>query len=167
MRPQSQPHDDPPLVRARRPETAARPSPITTGSWWRLALGGALALALALGLLDLFQLIARPLALLFAAVVIAEALAPIVDRLARWMKRQYAIVLVYLALALMVGLLLWLVVPILIAQCRAFLAAVPALTERIRSTIARFDPAPDGGGNLTDRLVGFAGASTISSRGCR
>ncbi len=49
---------------------------------------GAVTLALALGLL---WLLARPLALLLAAIILANALEPVADYLMRWMRRTLAI----------------------------------------------------------------------------
>jgi predicted PurR-regulated permease PerM len=62
-----------------------------TVAWWRVAVIGAAALAVALGLLDALRLLARPLALLFLGIVIAETLAPVVARLERVVARGIAV----------------------------------------------------------------------------
>ncbi len=85
-------------------------------SWWKAPLIGAGALALALGLLAAVWVLARPITLLFAAIVIAEALAPAVDWLERQMQRVAGIVLLYLGIFIVVILMSWLVIPPLIDQ---------------------------------------------------
>ena len=98
----------------------AHPDHGPAAAWWRGALIGAAALALALGSLVLVWLLAHPLALLFAAIVIAEALSPLVARLERWRPRT-------LALAAVVGVA-WLVVPPLVAQGTELVVRTPELS---------------------------------------
>ena len=136
----------------------ARTAPPSAGRWWRLALIGALALLLALGLLEVVEVIARPLALLVAAIVLAEALAPLVDWLARRFNRTLAVVLVYLALLLLAVLVGWLVVPTLVEQARDFVPLVPQVIERAQVWIGRFDLSEDG--SLVRGLQGYASRLT-------
>jgi hypothetical protein len=91
-----------------RRRLASRPEPV---AWWRGVLFGGAALALALGLLAAVWLLARPLALLLAAVVIAQALAPAAARLERWLPRALAVLLIYLVALLLIGGVGWVVVP--------------------------------------------------------
>lgn len=118
---------------------------------WRPAPRGpfvlALALALALGALALIWLLARPLALLFSAIVIAESLAPIVGWLARWLPRWSAIGAVYLGLALAAGAVGWLVVPPMIDQAEALIQNGPDLAEQSRTWLRQLDPTEQ------DRIV--------------
>ena len=109
------------------------------GSWWRAAIVGAVALLLALGGLEVLQCLARPLALLLAALVIAAALAPIVGWLDRWLPRTLAIALIYLLLLLVLGGIGWLVVPVLLDQLVILAAQLPALIERARVLLDRYD----------------------------
>ena len=101
-------------------------------AWWRGAVIAGLALAMALGGIALLWLLARPLALLLLAIVIAEALSPIVARLDRWLPRNLAIVLVYVVLALIIGGLGWLVVPPLVAEGQQLVMNSPQLIEQWR-----------------------------------
>ena len=120
----------------------SQPDPIPAAApWWRSAAIGAAALALALGLLAAVWLFARTLALLFAAVAIAEALAPLVGRQERRLPRTLAVVLVYLALVLAVAGLGWVMVPRLVAQAQELAAHAPGLVARAQEQIDRWDPA--------------------------
>lgn len=101
-------------------------------AWWRGAVIAGLALAMALGGLVLLWLLARPLTLLLLAIVIAEALEPIVERLDRWLPRTIAIVLVYVLLALVLGAIGWLVVPPLVAEGQNLLTNGPGLMDAAR-----------------------------------
>ena len=153
MRATGQPQEDDGLIWPPLPAEPARTAPPSAGRWWRLALIGTIALLLALGLLEVLEVIARPLALLVAAIVLAEALAPLVDWLARRLNRTLAIVLVYLLLLLVVALIAWLVVPRLTDQARQLIAAMPQLVEQARSWIERRDLSQDS--RLMGALQGF------------
>ncbi|MDQ4100323.1 MAG: AI-2E family transporter [Chloroflexota bacterium] len=109
-------------------------------AWWRGAAIAGTALALAIGILVLFWLLARPLTLLLIAIVIAQALAPIVAWLERWLPRGAAIVLVYVALVLVVGGIGWLVLPPLVAEGQALVLNAPGLISRSREWLNGIDP---------------------------
>ena len=158
MRATGQPQEDDGLIWPPRPAEPARTAPPPAGRWWRLALIGALALLLALGLLEVIEVIARPLALLVAAIVLAEALAPLVDWLAHRLNRTLAIILVYLALLLLATLVGWLLVPTLVAQARDFVPVVLQVIERAQAWIGRFDLSEDG--SLVRGLRGYASRLT-------
>ncbi len=121
--------------------------------WWRLALLAAAGLALAFGLLVMFWLLARPLALLFAAIVIANALAPAVGRLSRRLPRGLAVAAVYLLLLVLVAGMGAIIVPPLVAQARESAESIP---ELVGSVQRRADRA-----NLPgqDRLLGALASS--------
>ena len=120
---------DRPLV---APSRTDLPATLSVGTWWRAALLGGAALALALGLLAAIWFLARPLALLLAAIVLAEALRPIVNALDRWLPRTLAIVLTYLALLLVLGVVVWLIVPALIGEAWWLLGNTPGMIDEMR-----------------------------------
>ena len=109
--------------------------------WWRSSAIVATALALAIGMLVLLWLLAQPITLILIAIIIAQALAPIVTRLERWIRRGIAVVIVYLALLLAVGGLGWLVIPPLIAEAQTLVTNVPALMDESRTWLDNLDPA--------------------------
>jgi predicted PurR-regulated permease PerM len=110
-------------------------------SWWKAPLIGAGALALALGLLVVIWLLARPIALLFATIIIAEALAPAVDWLECRMQRVAGLVLLYLGIFIIVILMSWLVIPPLIDQAQEIVSRAPALIGILRNVLDQFAPA--------------------------
>lgn len=102
---------------------------------WRFVLPLATGLALGLGLLGILRLIARPLALLLIAVTLAEALAPIVGKLERIIKRRIgAIAIVYIALAGLAIALGWLVIPPLVQQGSELLYRLPTIVQDLQRT---------------------------------
>ena len=129
-----------PPPRTPHPIEIERPAASPAAAWWRGAVIAGVALALAIGTLVVLWLLARPLTLLLIAVVIAQALAPVVARLERWLSRGIAIVLVYLALVLVVGGLGWLVVPPLVAQGQSLVINAPGLIVRSREWLDGIDP---------------------------
>lgn len=120
----------------------------------------AVALALALALLGMVWLLARPLALLFSAVVIANALSPVVDRLARRMPRGAAVAVVYVLLVLAVATLLSLLVPPLINEAAQVVVGAPQFAERAQTALERVNTL------LDERWVDAASA-WVSSFGGR
>jgi predicted PurR-regulated permease PerM len=117
----------------------ARPAP--DAAWWRAAAIAASALALAIAAVALVWLLARPLALLFAAIVLAVALAPIADRLEQSLPRPFAVALTYIVLGLATAALGWLVVPSLAGQAQALVLNMPGLVAQGRSLIDLWDPS--------------------------
>ncbi|MGN6564279.1 MAG: AI-2E family transporter [Thermomicrobiales bacterium] len=99
------------------------------GPWWWTVGAVAVALLLAFGLLATITVIAQPLLLLLAAIIIGEALAPIVDWFDRWLLRPVAIALVYLLILGALALAGWLILPVLIAQTQRLAASVPDLVR--------------------------------------
>ncbi len=101
----------------------------------RAAVIVASAMALALGLLAVVWLLARPLALLFAAVVIASALAPAAEWMERRSPRPLAILATYAAVVLVFGVVLWRVVPPLGAQAGQIAANMPELAGEAETLV--------------------------------
>lgn len=128
---------------SRTPRVADLLSPVASpgNAWWRGAVIAAAALALALGTLALVWLLARPLALLLAAIVVAEALSPAVARLERQLPRFVAIVAVYLVLVILIVGVGWLVVPPLVGQARELVMNTPELIDRGRTWADGIDQA--------------------------
>lgn len=126
---------------------------------WR----GALIYAAAFGAILLLLLVAwnilRPLALLFLAIVIGEALAPVVRWLQQWIPRLAAIVLVYLVLLLALGGIGWIVFPPLVDQVQAFVENWPENFNRVQRWLDRLD-APG-----SDNLIGTATSQLQSLSG--
>lgn len=97
------------------------------GGWWRSAVALAAGILLAVGLLALVHLLARPLALLVLGIAISAAIAPLVSFLGRRMPRALAAILVYLVgLALLVGALS-IIIPPLVRQAREISIQAPEL----------------------------------------
>ena len=133
-------HDRGPTTQQGQRREPMAPTATGTGPAWRTALIGALALALALGLLGTVWLLARPLALLLAAVIIATALSPAVEWLERRLPRVFAILLVYLVVVLAIGGIGWVVVPPMARQAQGLITGGPELIESGRSWVDRWDP---------------------------
>lgn len=118
----------------------ATSDPAPSAAWWRGAVIAAGALVLALGLLTIFWLTARTLALLFVAIAIAEALSPLVDRLERKLPRVAAVGLTYLALLCLAGGISWYLVPQLVQQGGQIAEEAPLLIERGQDLMNQWDP---------------------------
>ncbi|MBA2290649.1 MAG: hypothetical protein H0V98_09750, partial [Chloroflexia bacterium] len=56
-------------------------------AWWRGSVIVGIALAASIATLVALWLLARPITLILIAIIIAQALAPIVTRLERWIRR--------------------------------------------------------------------------------
>lgn len=107
--------------------------------WWLLATAIAVALILGLGALEAIRLLALPLALLVAALTLAAALDPVVAWLENRMPRLPAIILTYLVVLILLGALIWAVIPSLVEQVQDLVSRLPDLTERARALIERWD----------------------------
>ena len=130
-----------------------------TIAFWHRSLILASSFALVFGALGLVWLLARPLVLLLIAVVIAQALAPIVGLLGRWLPRVVATIIVYLvAVGLVVGGLV-LLLPTLSREGQRLVEDAPAFLERGRAWLETIDS--EGGGRVIEAaqmaLERFAG----------
>jgi putative permease len=128
--------------------------------WWKLLALVAFAFVLALGLLEFIWMIARPLAIVFAAVVIAEAMMPAVNRVERFMPRVLATLISYTVLvAFFIGIG-WIIFPALVDQAQDVVERAPEFIEDAREFINRWDPVNDGQieERGTEWLEGAAGA---------
>ncbi len=98
---------------------------VPLGGWWRLTLVAATALAVTFGITFLLVRLFFPLSMLLFAIVLAEALTPIIAGLERWMPRGAAIVLVYVILILITVGLAFLILPPVIHQIAQGVSQVP------------------------------------------
>lgn len=118
-------------VTARREPRRNEGSP----SWGRWAVVGAAAIILAVIFIAGVNLTAQTLALLFAAIVIAEAIVPLIDKLEQWMPRGVAVGVVYLLLiAIMIGAL-WYVVPDVINQATNLAGRIPEVADDVTDAV--------------------------------
>lgn len=121
---------------------------------WKIAAIVSISLVLGLLFLDLLSMLIRPLGVLFAAVVVAVTLAPLVDVLERWLPRLAAVVLVYLGLILvLVGFGLVIVPPIL-TQAGSLLEDFPDYYQDVQFWFAR-ELGMDVGNDM-EQLASFA-----------
>jgi predicted PurR-regulated permease PerM len=127
-----------------RPAPAHLPLPVRIGGSWHTTIVQSVILAAAFGLVFalflLVQRLAQPLSLLFLGIVIGEALAPVVGWLARAMPRGLALATVYAALASLVALIAWLVVPQLIADFSMLYSAAPGLLANAETQLDQMIP---------------------------
>lgn len=99
------------------------------------AVWGLVLVGVVLGAFLLWQL-RVVLALVFVAVLLAAATrAPVGWLAGRGLPRVVAVVLVYLAIALVAGLGVWLIVPPLVEQASAFIANLPQTIETLLSWV--------------------------------
>lgn len=115
---------------------------------------GAVALALSLALLWLAWMFARPLALLVAAIIMANALEPVVDFLMRWMRRSFAIAAIYVSLFAALAVAGAVVLPNVVSQVREVVQNLPAMIESGRQLAEQWVP-----------LTGGLGASILQPSG--
>jgi predicted PurR-regulated permease PerM len=110
---------------------------LTARAVWQGASIAALIVVLAVGLLLAAWLIAYPLALFFAAIVLANALAPAVRLFERLLPTWGAVVGTYVLVVLVVAAIGWLVIPSLLAEASE---ASLTLLARAQSWLDRTSP---------------------------
>lgn len=121
-------------------------SPIAAGSrtgttlWSRPIVFGGIVLGVTLGTLVLLRGLAEPLVLLFMAVVIAEALAPVVTQVQRWMPRIAAIIAIYAVLLVLGVAFVLFVVPPLVTETQKAVSNLPHLLSQAAALINRVAP---------------------------
>jgi predicted PurR-regulated permease PerM len=94
------------------------------------------ALAASLGALALIYLLARALALLVAAITLAEAMSPLAKRLSRWMPHTLACVVVFVGLLALGTIGLLIPLPALASEAQSITEKLPDLFSRLQSWIA-------------------------------
>lgn len=140
----------------KRQVNSTRLTGISAGSfWWLLATAVAAAIVVGTAAAEILDLIAVPLAMLFVALTLATALAPLVSRLETRMPRLAASLLVLAGLIVVLGGLAWAIVPSFTTQIRDLGSHVPDLIERARQFIDRW------GGEITPQSI----ASQVSNLG--
>jgi predicted PurR-regulated permease PerM len=114
-----------------------------------------LAAAITVTLLALWLLISHAmdsLVLLFIAIVIGEAIRPLVAHIERWrIPRPLGVVLVFLAVLVVFGGLMWLLVNPLVSQLGTFSANAPIYVTRLQRLVTTLSQALH-----TNSLVGQA-----------
>lgn len=108
--------------------------------WDRPIVFGGAVLAFTLGCLILLRLFAEPLTLLFMAIVIAQALAPLVTRMERWMPRVAAIIALYSVLLVVAAAFVLFVVPPLVNEIQRAASDLPRLLSGAAALINRVAP---------------------------
>lgn len=121
---------------------------------------GAVTLALSLAFLWLAWMFARPIALLAAAIILANALEPVVDFLMRWMRRTFAIATITAVLFGAVVLIGAIVVPNVRGQVQEVTQNLPTLIERGRELAQQWVPVTGGIGQALLQPSGNEGSSS-------
>lgn len=129
-----------------------------TGSLARIAVIGAFGLVLAVILVGGVWLTAKTLALLFAAIVIAEALAPLMDRMGKVMPRGVAVAVLYLGLAALLSGLVWYLAPTIVKEAQQLADEAPSAIERLRNTVKGWDLV--GGSDILSQITSGFGRFT-------
>ncbi len=104
---------------------------------WKLASAAAVALVLGFLFLDLLSLLIRPLGVLFAGVVVAITLAPLVDWLERWIPRLLSVLIVYFGLVLVLVGFGFVLVPPLLTQATSLAQNLPDYYTDAQVWVAR------------------------------
>lgn len=118
------------------------------------------SLLVSFGLLAAVWLFARPLAVVGVAIVVGEALRPLVERASRGFPRPLAVASVYLTLAVVVGTALWFALAPLVGQAQLLIDSLPTLIAQAQAWLERQDqqvtdiPLVD---SLAAQLQGLAG----------
>lgn len=115
------------------PSSGDQPAPRGSWLWWMTA--GAGALVLGVGVLAVLWFLQRPLAVLFLGVTLASALAPVVNWLERWLPRNWATIVVFLVLALIVVGLGAAILPLLVDQAERLVDQAPGYVEEAQAWI--------------------------------
>jgi predicted PurR-regulated permease PerM len=103
--------------------------------WLQIAVGGAIALFVGLGTLQLVPLLAHPIGLLILAISIAAALAPLVTSLERRVPRILAVIIVYVLVFVLFGIVIQLTIPTLAVQFQKIAGRVPEIAAEIQSRL--------------------------------
>ena len=128
-------------------------------------LVGAVALALSLALLWLAWMFARPLALLAAAVILANALEPVVDWLMRWMRRTFAIATIAITAFVAIAVGVAVIAPNVRGQVQDVAQNLPMLIERAQQLAQQWIPVTGGLGQALLQPSGGEGGGESGSGG--
>ncbi len=104
-------------------------------SWWQSTTSRAAALLFVIGFVAMIWFFARPLAILTLGVTIAAALSPLVAVFERRMPRALAALAVYLILVLMIGGMLWMIIPTLVGQAQEIINRVPRMIDQVQNLL--------------------------------
>lgn len=128
-----------------------RRKPAVRGSWvWAVTAGGA-ALALGVAALAAVWFLQRPLAILFVALTVAAALEPLVAWLQQKLSRTLAVLVSYLAVALLLSLLGAIVFPPMVDQAGDMAERLPGLADQAQRWLRRRLPISDAA--ILDQVV--------------
>ena len=120
-----------------------RPESTPAVDWARRAAIAAGALIITIAIIAGFVLTAHTLALLFAAVIIGEAVDPIVERLARRMPKGLAVILLFLALIAVLSALVWFISPQVTEQGQELVDALPKSSEEAQQRLEELGISAD------------------------
>jgi putative heme transporter len=123
---------------------------------------GAMTLAASLALLWLAWMFARPIALLVAAIILANAVEPVVDTLTRWMRRTLAIAAIYLTLMGLIVVAGAVIVPNAARQIDDVTRTLPSLIERGQRLAEQWVPLTGGIGSSLVQPLESGGSSPMS-----
>jgi predicted PurR-regulated permease PerM len=123
-----------------------------SSAWWLFATSIAVALILGLGTLAAIRLLALPLAVLILSLTLAAALEPVVSWLGDRIPRLLAIIIVYLVVVVLLGGLLWVIIPTLVDQIVDLANRIPELIERSEDFLNRWNRRLPGD-TITDTLM--------------
>lgn len=131
------PHPDQAAVIAESPAAPRRMTiTITARTMWLAALIG-LAILAALFLVLRAQ---GPIVLLVLAIILGEAIRPLVARLERYrVPGPLAVLLIYLAVLLVVGVLLWLLLSPLLSEVSVFTRDLPRYLVQLQDGVQRLE----------------------------
>jgi putative heme transporter len=121
----------------------ARRAPRLEGGWLRI-IAFPSVLAGSAALLFILWILARPLALLVGALILALALAPAVSRLQRWIPRSLAILLVYATVLATVVWMGWVSIPALAEQAVQIANSAPQFVARWQQQLGTWHLPTDG-----------------------
>lgn len=124
----------------------------------RLVVSAAAAIALGLGTVRLVWEAAHALALVVLAITLAAALAPLAGRLDRRMPRTLAVIVVYGAVAVILALLAWSVVPRLGRELQELARRAPDIGSNLEQQLRQILPGnvqfPEMLSSATQQLIG-------------
>lgn len=104
---------------------------------WKIAAVLATALVVGVLFIDVIGLLIRPLGVLFAAIIVALTLAPVVDWLERYLPRLVAVLAVYFALVLILVGFGFVLIPPIATQTSSIVSNFPEHYQNVQLWFAR------------------------------